>query len=192
MTTQTRPTRDDAVQKATHLFWEKGFHATSMRQLQEHIDMRPGSIYAAFGNKEGLYKEALQSYTNQGLEQLRQCIQGSSSPLEGLKAFIRFMVLDSHQSAPSEMCLLVKSIAELTDDNTELLCESKRLLATIEMAFADILIEAQQQNEISADKDPVRLSRFLQTQLIGLRAYAKANGTENISELIDDAFACFN
>ncbi|MFA0500949.1 TetR/AcrR family transcriptional regulator, partial [Vibrio sp. 10N.222.46.A1] len=48
--------RQDVVDKATNLYWEKGFHATSMRNLQDVIDMRPGSIYAAFGSKEGLFK----------------------------------------------------------------------------------------------------------------------------------------
>ena len=51
--------RQQVIDKATHLYWEKGFHATSMRHLQEVIDMRPGSIYAAFGSKEELFKHCL-------------------------------------------------------------------------------------------------------------------------------------
>ena len=58
--------REDIIQKAANLYWEKGFHATSMRNLQEVIDMRPGSIYASFGSKEGLFKEALQHYASHG------------------------------------------------------------------------------------------------------------------------------
>lgn len=54
--------RQDAIQKATDLFWEKGFHATSMRNIQQAMDMRPGSIYASFGSKEGLFQESLQHY----------------------------------------------------------------------------------------------------------------------------------
>ncbi|MFQ3195590.1 MAG: TetR/AcrR family transcriptional repressor of nem operon, partial [Colwellia sp.] len=42
--------RDDVIRKASQLFWEKGFHATSTRDLQEVVNMRPGSIYAAFGS----------------------------------------------------------------------------------------------------------------------------------------------
>ena len=45
--------REQVVYAASQLFWEKGFHATSTRDLQDAINMRPGSIYAAFGSKEG-------------------------------------------------------------------------------------------------------------------------------------------
>ena len=62
MAKATKFDRQDAVDKATHLYWEKCFHGTSMRNLQDVIDMRPGSIYACFGSKEGLFKEVLNNY----------------------------------------------------------------------------------------------------------------------------------
>jgi len=51
--------RENVIRVASQLFWEKGFTATSTRDLQEAINMRPGSIYAAFGSKEVLYSESL-------------------------------------------------------------------------------------------------------------------------------------
>ncbi|MGB5599798.1 MAG: TetR/AcrR family transcriptional regulator, partial [Thiothrix litoralis] len=110
--------RQDVIQKATNLFWEKGFHATSMRNLQEAIDMRPGSIYASFGSKEGLFKETLQHYANNSLARLKSHTQ--ESPLEALREFLNSVVCCQPQ-APSNMCMLVKTISELTGDNAELL-----------------------------------------------------------------------
>ena len=43
--------RDEVIEKVKDLYWEKGYHATSMRNLQDVVDMRPGSIYAAFGSR---------------------------------------------------------------------------------------------------------------------------------------------
>lgn len=192
MTSVINKNRQECVQKATYLFWEKGFHATSMRELQEHIDMRPGSIYATFGSKEGLFKESLQHYADMGLNCLQECIDTSDSPLMALRRFIRTIVIDSGLNAPSEMCMLVKTIAELTDNNKALLMESKRLLKAVEEAFTNLLLEAQKGGELAPTKDPARLARFLQTQVIGLRAYAKANGNENINELVDDALICLD
>ena len=54
--------RQDCLEKAVTLFWEKGFHATSLKDIEHALDMRPGSIYAAFGNKESLYSQALDLY----------------------------------------------------------------------------------------------------------------------------------
>lgn len=59
MSKQAKFDRDDVIEKAKNLYWEKGYHATSMRNLQDVVDMRPGSIYAAFGSKDNLFKEAL-------------------------------------------------------------------------------------------------------------------------------------
>jgi len=47
--------REDVSEKAKNLYWEKGYHATSMRNLQDVINMHPGSIYAAFGSKDKLF-----------------------------------------------------------------------------------------------------------------------------------------
>lgn len=182
--------RQDAVNKATQLFWEKGFHATSMRNLQEYIDMRPGSIYATFGSKEGLFKESLQCYTEASLKRLAIFSEQTNSPLEVLKSFVQSVVLNDSGKKPNEICMLVKTISELTEENTELLSESKRLLKVMEDAFAALLIKSQEQGELDTSKDPQRLARFIQMQLIGLRAYTRANSDAEVDELIDEAFTC--
>lgn len=185
--------RQDVIRKATLLFWEKGFHATSMRNLQEHIDMRPGSIYATFGSKEGLFKEALQCFANSSIRRLEECRNSNTSSLEALKQFVKEIVFAHHETAPNEMCMLVKTVSELTEDNAELLAEAKRLLLTMEDAFSALIAQAQQQGELDKTKDPRRLARFLQMQLIGLRVYSRADTVDSqVNELIDDAFACFN
>ncbi|WP_075187737.1 TetR/AcrR family transcriptional regulator [Teredinibacter haidensis] len=187
-----RHDRQKAIEMATQLFWEKGYHATSMRNLQEFIDLRPGSIYASFGSKEGLFKEVLQYYTASNLARLAACAE-VSSPLDALKTFIQRSVIDDSGSAPSHMCMLVKSVSEFTEDNAELLAESKRLLSTVEAAFAALLVQAQASGELDKERDSRRLARFLQAQLMGLRAYVRANdGKVRVNELIDDAFACLH
>ncbi len=181
--------RDDVIEKATNLYWEKGFHATSMRNLQDVVDMRPGSIYATFGSKEGLFKEVLHKYTEIGVGQIAECKASSSSSLEALKNFIILIVFESQKSAPSGMCMLAKTIAELTEENAELLAETKKMLTIMEGQFIILLEEAQQQDELSKDKDAVQLARFVQVQIMGLRAYACAsNGDAPLKQMIDDMF----
>ncbi|WP_415893724.1 TetR/AcrR family transcriptional regulator [Neptuniibacter sp. PT8_73] len=184
--------REQVIQKATHLFWEKGFHATSMRNIQECIDMRPGSIYACFGSKEGLFKETLNFYTNTMLERLEGFKVGHSSPLVALKEFIFTSALDCKQNRPNEMCMLVKTISELNSENTELLEEARKLMKVMENAFANLLLQAQQQGELENQQDANRLARFLQMQLIGVRSYSRVNNQAEIKDLIEDAFSCLN
>lgn len=189
METSAKFDRQAVIEKATNLFWEKGFHGTSMRTLQTAIDMRPGSIYAAFGSKEGLFKESLQFYARAGLARLNQCAQTCESPLAALKHFFDITVTRMAQPAPSDMCMLVKAVAELTADHAELLAESKKWLGIMETAMTDLLLQAQQQGEIHSHRDVSRLARFLQMQLMGLRAYVHTKGgSVAAEELIDDIF----
>jgi AcrR family transcriptional regulator len=182
--------RQDAVKKATDLFWKKGFHATSMRDLQEKIDMRPGSIYASFGSKEGLFKAALHCYADASRARIQDQVEKTPSPLAALKGFIRNAVLGIEGRPPNEMCMLVKTVLELTEDNADLQQEAKDLLKGLERYFAELLQQAQQDQELDPTLDAQRLARFLQMQLIGMRAYARANNNrEQVEQLLEDAFS---
>jgi AcrR family transcriptional regulator len=54
--------RETVLSRATHLFWTKGYEATSIADLTEAMGIGSPSLYAAFGSKEALYGEALRHY----------------------------------------------------------------------------------------------------------------------------------
>ena len=53
---------DQALNQALHVFWEKGYDGASVADLSEAIGINPPSLYAAFGNKDALFKKALDRY----------------------------------------------------------------------------------------------------------------------------------
>lgn len=188
MANTAKHNRDEVIQKATLLFWEKGFHATSMRDLQDQIDMRPGSIYAAFGSKEGLFKEALKFYVQDSCEQLNSCTE-KFSPLQALKQFFISVVLCNEEQRPTEACMLVKTLTELPPENADLIDEARGYLKGMEDLFASLLSQAQKTGELDPSKDSRRLARYLQMQLMGLRTYARTKADkESVKQLIDDVF----
>ncbi|MBP2699996.1 TetR/AcrR family transcriptional regulator [Photobacterium lucens] len=181
--------RQQVIDKATNLYWAKGFHATSMRDLQNAIDMRSGSIYAAFGSKEELFKLVLQNYLQQGIVELNEYQQTLPSPLAALKRFIEQLVIETPKTAPNGLCFLAKTIAELTSDQQELLDEACQLLDQMEAEFEKVIIDAQECGEIDKEKDPAKLARYIQVQIAGLRTYAKAHPNHApLQEMIDDIF----
>lgn len=182
--------REDVIEKATNLYWEKGYHGTSMRNLQTAIDLRPGSIYATFGSKDNLFKEAIHHYAAKTGDLLQDCLDQSATPLTGLKLFIKKLIVDNLDGKPSCMCMIVKSLSELTEsDNKELLDEVKKILANVETRLVGIITEAMDAGELDKNKDAIELASYLQIQIIGLRTYARVNNNkEMVNKFIDDIF----
>lgn len=178
------------IEKATQLFWAKGFHGTSMRDLLDTVDLRAGSLYASFGDKEQLFKEALNCYGQAGAEFLTQCESEQPLALDALKAFARASVLNS-DNAPSRVCMLVKTMAELSGHQEDLTALARKWLQTMEERFAKLFSKAKQQgmqNPLPAGM----LAKQFQVQIIGLKAYAQTNPQADVlTELTENVLAAW-
>ena len=172
--------RQEVIDKATNLYWKKGFHATSMRNLQDEIDLRPGSIYSAFGSKDGLFKEALRNYTDMGLAQMQSFAEQNKSPIDTLKAFVKAQVIDTQTDAPNGMCMLSKTLGELTEENQELIDVTKNHLGEIADEMVVLIEQAKANGEIDKAKDAQELVQHIQIQIAGLRTFAKINSDKQL------------
>jgi AcrR family transcriptional regulator len=54
--------QDEALERAMHVFWHKGFEGTSLNDLTAAMGIQPASLYQAFGNKRALFEKALARY----------------------------------------------------------------------------------------------------------------------------------
>ena len=54
--------REVALEQAMHVFWERGYEAASISDLTAAMGITPPSLYAAFGDKEKLFLEAIERY----------------------------------------------------------------------------------------------------------------------------------
>ena len=179
--------RQEALERALKLFWQKGFHATSLKDIEEALDMRPGSIYAAFGSKDGLFQEALDYYARLGLTELERILSHHESPLLGLAAYVRQLGGIRDKELPSQACMLVKSLLELGAREQAALQKVEMLLAGMETRFIDCFSAAQQLGELDSTLDATRLGRRLQAEVMGLRAFAQRDvDSEAVHALAED------
>lgn len=179
--------RQDSLERALHLFWQKGFHATSLKDLEKALDMRPGSIYATFGSKDGLFQESLERYASLGLENLERILHAHESPLAGLAAYLRGLGGLCDQDLPSRACMLVKSLLELGEREHAARSKAEDLLAGMEARFVERFADAQKMGELDSRLDPVLLGRRLQAEVMGLRAFAQRDvGSAAVHALAED------
>ncbi|WP_303290021.1 TetR/AcrR family transcriptional regulator [Marinobacter sp. SS5-14b] len=167
--------RETALARAVGLFWHKGYHGSSMKQIELALDMRPGSIYATFGSKDGLYSEALARYAHQGGEDLAQHMAGYNSVLDGLQAYLLKLARNCSDPScvPARACLIVKTLLEASSTNTKLYGQAKAVLEAIEDGFTELLETARKQGELIPETDCRRLARLIQGQIMGLRSMAE-------------------
>ncbi len=164
--------REKVLDKALELFWAKGYHGTSLKDIEVALDMRPGSIYAAFGSKEGLFAETLRLYADRSEQQFHQTMAAAETPLAGLAAHVRALGRQPSMPAPSRACMLVKTLLE-TPDDPDLRELAEAQMRRIETSFATAFRAAQNAGQLGADRAPDHLASRLQAGIFGLRAYAQ-------------------
>ncbi len=69
---------DQAIDTAIRLFWEKGYEGTSLSDLTEAMGITPPSFYAAFGNKEGLFRLCLNHYNSSHMAYMGRALKAAS------------------------------------------------------------------------------------------------------------------
>ncbi|WP_108125085.1 TetR/AcrR family transcriptional regulator [Saccharospirillum mangrovi] len=186
MARQTKYDREDVLRRALELFWRKGYHATSLKDLELHLDMRPGSIYAAFGSKEALFIEVLRRYAENSQQQLNDILAQASTPLEGLAAYVRYLGKALAEPSPSRACMLVKTLLETPDGDPVLRQATEEFLRNTEVAFTKAFQAAQASGNIGAKADPDQLACRLQAEIFGLRAYAqRTDAVQKVAALAD-------
>ncbi|ODC03178.1 hypothetical protein BFW38_06080 [Terasakiispira papahanaumokuakeensis] len=167
--------RNEALDQAMRLFWRQGFHATSLKDLEQALDMRPGSIYACFGCKESLFKEAVEHYSQLVLKEMRQSLSHSASPLAGLADYFRHLggLCISEGQSSSKACMLVKALLELNTADPEMQVWLETLFAQLDQCLLDTAEAAKAQGALSPHTDTHHLCRRWMAEIMGLRALAQ-------------------
>src|SRR6476646_442813 len=70
---------DEALAAALRVFWSKGYEAASLTDLTEAMGITRPSLYAAFGNKEALFRKALDLYEREKLAYIGQALEAPTS-----------------------------------------------------------------------------------------------------------------
>lgn len=180
--------RDTALQQAMDLFWSRGFHATSLKDIEAALDMRPGSIYAAFGSKEKLFEAALGRYSESTRQALEQTLAEAPTPIDGLSTHVRRLAEILRRSdMPARACMLSKTVLEATQEDTAIREAAEGMLRDTETVFATAFRRAQADGQIEEAHDPDRLASRLQAEIMGLRAYAqRRDSARRVAELAED------
>ncbi len=166
--------REEALDRAMQVFWDKGYEATSLSELLEAMGIARQSLYDTFGDKHALFLEALERYETQRLDRMRSCLEVAPSVIRAFREVFEGIV-DESEAAKRRGCMGVSAVVELAPNDPELAKRSAARQRSLEAIFFRALEQAREKGELAASKDTRALARFLVGALQGLRVSATAD-----------------
>ena len=162
---------DQALDQALHVFWERGYEGTSIADLTEAMGINPPSLYAAFGNKETLFKKALNRYEARRDEIFEEAFAAPTAR-EAIERLLESVAERlSGKDGPSG-CLMVQAALCGSEE-----CDSVRKDLAARRAQGEILIRkrlerGKKEGDLLKDADLVDLARYLATVMQGMAVQA--------------------
>jgi TetR/AcrR family transcriptional repressor of nem operon len=178
---------DAALVAAMELFWRKGYEATSVQDLVDHLGVARASLYNTFGSKHDLYLRALDHYTAQGADGTLSWLTEPGPVLPALRAGFRALAEGYALAAGRNGCLVTNTTVELVP--ADALCTQRVTVAydQMERDLTIALLRASAQGELAPDADPRALARFLVTFLQGVKVLAKLPDRTRLVDAIEQA-----
>lgn len=176
---------DAVLQAALELFWQRGYAATSMSDLVEHLGIGRASIYATFGNKHDLYLKALDRYMESQNPTPVELLSQPGPALPAVRALIRQYADEAVRDERQWGCLVVNTATELVPGDGPAARRVQASWGAIETAVESALSRARAQGELAADTDVRGLARFVLVVLQGLKVVGK--GAPDAARLRDAA-----
>ena len=147
-----------AVDRATRVFWAKGYSAASMRDLLKAMGIGEGSFYHLFGSKNRLYLECLRLYNETVTRQRLDALDAEPSVGRALRGFFKGLIEDLDNPKKPHVCLMARSLSSDVLDEAELGASVKsgmrlfeeRISARLERAKGEGELPSSFQTDISA------------------------------------------
>ncbi|GAA0320499.1 TetR/AcrR family transcriptional regulator [Actinoallomurus spadix] len=170
--------RAKALAAATRLFWEHGYEATSIGELTKAMGMRPGSLYAAFGDKQGLFKEVVQAYGRSPVGAfMGAALEDEPTAREAFRRILRDAAAIYPDPSHPAGCLTISAATNVTVQDAEVAAFLRDLRNANLAAFETRLRTAQRDGELPATADPRALAAYFAAVIQGMSQRARDGAT---------------
>ena len=167
---------DEALDRALAVFWARGYEGATLPELTRAMGINRPSLYAAFGNKEELFRKALDRYQTgpQGFLTEALAKPTARTVVEAIfSGFIR-MLGGRHKARG---CLIVCGALTCGEEAEPVRRELARLRRVAVTAFRERFERAVQDGDLPAETDCATLARYIATVLNGLAVQAASGAT---------------
>ena len=153
-------------------FWNRGYEATSVKDLVERTGITAASLYNAFGDKRAIYERALDRYVEGSVaSRIRRC--EALAPREAIGAFFEEILKRSLGDRERNGCMLVNAALDVAPHDPDFRKIVTEVLADIEGFFLSCVKAGQGDGSITRSLPAETLSHHLLGVLMGIRVLAR-------------------
>ena len=167
---------------AIERFWQRGYEATSVRDLADEMNIAGASLYNAFGDKRLLYERALNRYLDQTFRERIRRLEPSLPPREAIVAFLQEIIKRSLTDKQRRGCMLVNSAIESAPHDSKFLEIVATFLDEVESFFFRCVSNGQRNGSITKANSAEDLSKSLLGILLGIRVLARVRPERKLLE----------
>src|SRR5438067_2207690 len=166
---------DVALERAMHVFWAKGYEGASLSDLTQAMRINRPSLYAAFGNKEQLFRKVLDRYMDGPVAYFGKALVVPKARDVVEKIFLGTARMADDPRIPAG-CLLVQGALACGDASVRKEVAARR--ATAENALRRRLQRAKREGDLPKNADPAELAHYVMTVVRGM-AVQSAGGASH-------------
>ncbi|NBE85264.1 TetR/AcrR family transcriptional regulator [Micromonospora rubida] len=165
----------DAVIRATDLFWRRGYNATSVRDLGTDLKLTPSSMYRTFTDKHTLFLRALDHYRATESAQAEQRLDAAGRPVrQVLRDWMLWLVSCPSDGEPGRGCFVVNTATELGTTDAQVRQRTEAAFEVTRQALRSLLHNGRHDGELPIGLDIDATVELLFTTVLGLRVRERA------------------
>lgn len=167
---------DTALDKALEVFWNKGYEGATLPDLTAAMGINRPSLYATFGNKEELFRKALERYT-EGTNSTMQEALAQPTAKEVAATLLHAVAGSACAASQPRGCLLVLGALVGNQETEPIRQELESRRRANEILLRERFERARREGDLPGHADPANLARFVTTVQHGLTVQAVSGAT---------------
>lgn len=170
---------DELLEKATNLFWRKGYNATSAQDLVDELKINRSSLYNTYSDKKTLFKKALKKYQEQQTQAVLDLLNNAGDPEKAIQQVFDDLVKDSSEDTTSRGCFMVNTAVEIAGQDEEIGALVHANNRSVEDALTIAIEKGQKMGQFSTRNSARAYARFLFGSISALRVIARSGADKS-------------
>jgi AcrR family transcriptional regulator len=176
--------RDVALDQAVRVFWDLGFETTSIADLTRAMGINPPSLYATFGDKQALFREAVQRFQDTQGAMLFRALGEEPTARRSIERLLMDVAAGYTDPANPPGCMVISAATNIGPGHVHLQQSLRAIRLDMRASIERKLAAGVASGELPPDTDVAALALFFAATIEGMSTQARDGATRAELEVI--------